>query len=102
MRKHLIIGCGPAALAAAQAIRSVSGDDEIKLVTRESNPPYSPAALPYLLSAELEELKLFAKGEDCLKATRAKLVCGREAVELFPDNKQIKYGDGERKNTINS
>jgi phenylglyoxylate dehydrogenase epsilon subunit len=96
MRKHLIIGCGPAALAAAQAIRSVSVDDEIKLVTRESSPPYSPAALPYLLSAELEELKLFAKGEDYLKATRAELVCGREAVELLPDKKQVKYGDGGR------
>jgi phenylglyoxylate dehydrogenase epsilon subunit len=93
-RKHLIIGCGPAALAAAQAIRSVSPDDEIKLVTRESSPPYSPAALPYLLSAELEELRLFAKGEDCLKATRAELVCGREAVELLPDKKQVKFGDG--------
>jgi len=95
-RKHLIIGCGPAALAAAQAIRSVSPDDEIKLVTRESSRPYSPAALPYLLSTELREARLFAKGEDCLRATRSELVCGREAVELLPDKKRVKYGDGGR------
>ena len=95
-RKHLIIGCGPAALAAAQAIRSVSPDDPIKLVTRENSPPYSPAALPYLLSAELKEPKLFAKGEDCLKATRSEPVYGREAIELLPDQKQVKYGDGGR------
>ena len=83
MRKHLIIGCGPAALAAAQAIRSLSPDDEIKLVTREGNLPYSPAALPYLLSGELKEARLFAKGEDCLKAMRAELIYGREASRFL-------------------
>ena len=96
MRKHLIIGCGPAALGAVQAIRSISPDDEIKLVTRESSLPYSPAALPYLLSGELTEARLFAKGEECLKAMRAELIRGQEVFELLPEKKQVKYGDGQK------
>ena len=96
MRKHLIIGCGPAAMEAAQAIRSASPDDEIKLVTRESCHPYSPAALPYLLSGELKETRLFTKGEDGLKAMRVELMRGREVSELIPEKKQVKYGDGQK------
>ena len=95
-RKHLIIGCGPAALAAVQAIRGISPDDEIKLVTRESHLPYSPAALPYLLSGELREPQLFAKGEDCLKGMRAELIRGQEVLEFLPEKKQVKYGDGQK------
>ena len=96
MRKHLIIGCGPAALSAVQAIRSLSPDDEIRLVTRESCLPYSPAALPYLLSGELKEPGLFAKGKECLKAMRAELIYGREVVEVSPEKKQITYADGQK------
>ena len=96
IRKHLIIGCGPAALTAAQAIRSISPNDEIKVVTREICLPYSPAALPYLLSGELKEARLFAKGEGCLKAMRAELIRGQEVCELLPEKKQVKYGDGQK------
>ncbi len=94
--KHLIIGSGPAALAAAQTIRSHRPQDEIKLVTREDCLPYSPASLPYLFSGEIKESGFFAKGADLLKAVDVKLVRGKEVEEILPEKHRVRYRDGER------
>lgn len=94
-RKHLIIGCGPAAISAVQAIRHVSQEDEIRLVTKEDSPPYSPAALPYLLSSELEESAFFAKGKEQLESMTARLVQGKEVTELLSETGQVQYRDGQ-------
>jgi phenylglyoxylate dehydrogenase epsilon subunit len=94
--KHLIIGAGPAALAAAKAIRSTDKSAEIKLVTKEETLPYSPAMLPYLISQELSEQDLFVKGQETLAAMDVQLVRGKEVVALLPDKKEIEYADGGR------
>lgn len=94
--KHLIIGAGPAALAAAQAIRNLDAAANITLVTREETLPYSPAVLPYLLSAELTENDLFAKGREILQMMNVKLAAGKEVVEVLPAANEVRYADGER------
>jgi len=94
--KHLIIGAGPAALSAANAIRSADKSAEIKLVTREETLPYSPAMLPYLISKELGEQDLFLKGRETLEAIDAQLVCGKGVVAILPDTKEVEYAGGER------
>lgn len=95
-KKHLIIGAGPAALAAANAIRSADKSAEIKLVTREETLPYSPAMLPYLISAELSEKDFFLKGQEILAAMDVTLIRGKEAVTLRPDRKEVEFADGGR------
>jgi phenylglyoxylate dehydrogenase epsilon subunit len=62
-RKHLIIGAGPAALSALEAIRRSTSQDEVKLVTMEEYLPYSPAALPYLLRGGITEAQLWLRDE---------------------------------------
>jgi phenylglyoxylate dehydrogenase epsilon subunit len=94
--KHLIIGAGPAALAAAKAIRSTDKSAEIKLVTREETLPYSPAMLPYLISQELSEQDLFVKGREALAAMNIQLVRGKEVVNIIPGRKEVEYAGGER------
>jgi phenylglyoxylate dehydrogenase epsilon subunit len=94
--KHLIIGSGPAALAAAQAIRSRRPKDIIKIVTREDCLPYSPASLPYLFSGEIKESGFFAKGADILKTIGAAVERGREVEELRPEKREVGYRDGGR------
>jgi len=94
--KHLIIGCGPAALAAAQAIRSLRPQDEIKMVTREDCPPYSPAAIPHLFSGEVTESRFFAKGDEWVKTLRAHWAREKEVEELIPEKGQVKYRDGQK------
>ncbi len=93
--RHVIIGCGPAAMSAVEAIRHVTQEDEIKIITREDTPPYSPAALPYLLSNELEEPGFFAKGEEQLESMNAHLLRGKEVVELVSETSQVQYQDGQ-------
>jgi len=94
--KHLIIGAGPAALAAAQAIRETDISAEITLVTKENSIPYSPAMLPYLISKELDENDFFAKGKDLLDNLNIKLLFGKEVVAVWPEKNEVEYADGVR------
>ncbi|HWR09465.1 NAD(P)/FAD-dependent oxidoreductase [Sporomusa sp.] len=93
--KHLIIGAGPAALAAAQAIRTCDKAAGITLVTREETLPYSPAVLPYLLNEELTEKELFAKGRDLLAALKINLICCKEVAAVLHETKEVKFTSGQ-------
>lgn len=95
-RKHLIIGCGPAALAALQKIRETNTEDEVKLVCMGACPPYSPAALPYIISGKAEEARLWLRDEDYFRRMRASLVQGVEVASVHPEKKEITYADGSR------
>src|SRR4030042_5116137 len=93
-KKHLIIGCGTAALSAAKKIRSIAREDEIKLVTMEDCLPYSPASLPYLLSGRLKEDSLWVTNDPLLQEWRFDLARGKEVVGLKVDQKGGIYQDG--------
>jgi NAD(P)H-nitrite reductase large subunit len=88
-KKHLIIGCGPAALSAVDAIRRVSNEDEITVVSKQDSPPYSPAVLPYVLSRRADESALFARDEDYFRKMAVTFFRGREAVCILPVEKRV-------------
>ena len=94
-KKHLIIGCGSAALSALEKIRSLNQEDEIKLVSMEDCLPYSPTALPYLLAGRVNEDNIWIKGEGYFEDMNANLLRGKEVVKIVPDKKQVIYSDGE-------
>jgi phenylglyoxylate dehydrogenase epsilon subunit len=93
-KKHLIIGCGHAALSALTAIRTSSPDDEVKLVTRQEFLPYSPASLPYFLSGHISDAELWAKREEDFKNSHATLCLMREVVEVIPAAGKVVFSDG--------
>lgn len=95
-RKHLIIGCGAAALAALRKIRAISSDDEVVMVTREEYLPYSPAALPYIISGRITEKDLWLVDEHYLSSMGCSLLKGKEVTEVHPEQKQVTYKDGGR------
>ena len=95
-KKHLIIGCGTAALSAAKKIRSMNRDDQIRLVTKEHTFPYSPAALPYLLSGRLKEGNLWLADDSLLHELGFQLEKSKELVGVIPENKEVIYRDGGR------
>jgi phenylglyoxylate dehydrogenase epsilon subunit len=95
-KRHLIIGCGTAALSAAKKIRSIAQEDEIKLVTMEDCLPYSPASLPYLLSGRLKEDNLWVVNDSLLREWRFDLAKGKEVVGLKVEQKEVIYKDGEQ------
>lgn len=96
MKKHFIVGSGAAGLAALKQIRSVSADDEIKIVTREKSPPYSPTALPYLLSGKIDEAKLWVVDDSFFQETKSNFAPGKEVVQILPAEKKVVYKDGEK------
>jgi phenylglyoxylate dehydrogenase epsilon subunit len=95
-RKHLIIGSGSAGLSAAEEIRRINTEDEIKLVTLEDYPPYSPTTLPYLLSGRIDEASLPMRKNDYFDSINATFLRGKEVTCLLPKAKEVVYKDGQR------
>ena len=96
MKKHLIIGSGAAGLAALKQIRSLSAEDEIRIVTMEDALPYSPTALPYLLSGKIEESYLWIVDDDFFKEMNSIYATRKELVKISPQEKQVSYRDGSK------
>lgn len=95
-KKHLIIGCGSAALAALETIRSVANGDEIKVVTAEGYIPYSPTALPYLLSGRIKEDNLWMRPPSYFARLNATFETGRKAIQIIPEQKEVCFADGSK------
>ena len=95
-RKHLIVGCGSAGLSAAEEIRRISTEDEVKVVTSEDYPPYSPTLLPYLLSGRTDEANLPMRKENYFDSIKATFARGKQVIRLLPEAKEVIYKDGER------
>jgi NADPH-dependent 2,4-dienoyl-CoA reductase/sulfur reductase-like enzyme len=53
--KHVIIGCGPAGVVAAETLRKQRPKDEIVMIGDEHEPPHSRMAIPYLLTGAIDE-----------------------------------------------
>ena len=96
MTKHVIIGCGPAALSAVETIRDISKDDEIKLITREDRLPYSPSVLPYLLAGRISDSDIWLKGENYFSDKKIDFLPKSEVVSITPETKEIVYSDNSR------
>jgi NAD(P)H-nitrite reductase large subunit len=97
-KKHLIIGAGQAALSAADTIRQLDRECEIRLVSKENCLPYSPATLVYLLSGRVKEADLCLKDENYFRNLGISLVIGKEVTRVFPQVKKVDYHDGTSEN----
>jgi len=94
-KKHLIIGCGSAAIAAIGKIRELAPEDDIKVVTREETLPYSPTALPYLLSGRIKEENFWMKDDAYFDRMRVIFARGKEVTQISCGNKTVVYKDGD-------
>ena len=95
-KKHVIIGCGTAALAALKEMRKVNSGDEIKLVTMEPHLPYSPTSLPYLISGRIKESDIPMVMDDFFDQMKATWVRGKRVEHLDPEKREIRYDSHER------
>jgi 3-phenylpropionate/trans-cinnamate dioxygenase ferredoxin reductase component len=90
----LIIGGGPAGLAAARAYRSSSGRGAVGIVTDERRVPYNrPPLSKELLRAEIEEDELPLETEQWFSEHEIDLISTR-AVTLDPDAKRVMLSGG--------
>ncbi len=90
----LIIGGGPAGLAAARAYRSSSGQGRVGIVTDERRVPYNrPPLSKELLRAEIEEDDLPLETEQWFSEQGIDLISAR-AVTLDPGAKTVMLSGG--------
>lgn len=94
MKQHVIIGCGTAALAAAEKIRAINREDAIEIFTRENGSPYSPTALPYLLAGRIGERELALREDTFFQENGCTLKGGKTAVRIDPSEKKVVFSDG--------
>ncbi len=78
-RRHVLIGGGPATIAAAEAIRGADPAAEITLVSAEQDGYYSRPGLAYLLAREVPERRLFPFTDADFAGLRATRISGRAA-----------------------
>jgi phenylglyoxylate dehydrogenase epsilon subunit len=94
-RKHLMIGCGSAALSALKQMRKLGSEDEVKLVAMENYPPYSPMSLPYLLSGKRKEPEIYLTESNFFDDMKATLITGRRVDGIRPRDHSVIYDNGK-------
>jgi NAD(P)H-nitrite reductase large subunit len=95
MTKYVIIGTGVAAIAAADAIRSVDGVGSITFIGEDPHGFYSRPGLAYYLTGELDEKQLFPYRSEDYKRLNAhfyrglavKILTAEKIVELNPSTR---------------
>lgn len=94
-RRHLVIlGHGAAALKAAAAIGRQAREAPLTLVAEEPFPAYSRMLLPYYVSGRIEETGLFLRDKRFYQEMGIRLVEGRAARCLLPQQQRVGLADG--------
>ncbi len=61
---YVIIGAGPAGVAAAETLHKADAESSIILIGGEGKPPYSRMAIPYVLTGKIEEDGTYLRKSD--------------------------------------
>lgn len=94
--RYLILGGGPAGIAAAKTIRKRKPDAEIVIATDETEAPYLRPLLPDLiLGNAVDETILDPQGRDLAEKGVRRLTGGR-AVRLDRGNRMVDFSEGTR------
>lgn len=92
--KYLILGGGPAGIAAAKTIRKAKSDAGIVIATDEKEGPYLRPLLPDLILGDAgDETILDPQGRDLVEKG-VRLLTGRLAVRLDTGNRKVDFSDG--------
>ncbi len=94
-RRHVLVGGGPATIAAAEAIRGADADAQIVVVGADPHGYYSRPGLAYYLTDELPERRLFPFGAAELRALGVSWI-GERAEAIEPGAHQVVLASGRR------
>jgi NAD(P)H-nitrite reductase large subunit len=95
MAQHLILGNGIAAISAARAIKSVSPQDAITIVSNESYPAYSPTLITYYLMGKIGFKNIFISDKASYRKNGIDLRLNSKIVKVEADQKKVLLGDGQ-------
>jgi NADPH-dependent 2,4-dienoyl-CoA reductase/sulfur reductase-like enzyme len=93
-RRHVIVGNGPAGLAAAEAIRRHDASADIRIIGAEDHRFYSRPGLAYVLTGAIPEKRLFSRPDsDYARANIRRTVGTVQTVD--PRSHRLELADGE-------
>jgi len=90
--RHVIVGAGPAGMAALQTIRALDAQAEIALVCDEA--PCARMVLPYYLLGNIEEQAVFTADDAWLAEQRIEAHIGRRVASVDTGAQQLALDDG--------
>ncbi len=90
--KIVIIGGGAGGLSTASNIRKLDKNAKITVITRDENIAYSPCAIPYVLSGQVDHFKdiIMHQPEDYLERD-IEVITQAEVFEVSSGEKTVKY-----------
>jgi len=94
---YLIIGASHAGLSALDAIRRCDDEASLTLVTTEKRPPYSPTALPYVISGKTDPEKTDIRTSRYFEDLGVNYINGASATRIDTQTCQVTLDNG---NTI--
>ncbi|MFA6309366.1 MAG: FAD-dependent oxidoreductase [Clostridia bacterium] len=97
--RHLILGNGAAGMTAAQKLREINNDDEITVVTYESDTAYAKIMLPDYIGGSKQREKLILRDTYYYKTAKIDLLreCNVESIDIVTKSvrlnckKQLEY-----------
>ena len=92
--KYLILGCGPAGIAAAKAIRGKDKKGEIVMATEEQGPPYLRPLLTDLIMGRVDVAGIADPQAMDLDAQGINVHHGKRAERVDPAGNRVIFADG--------
>lgn len=92
--RYLILGSGPAGIAAARAARQMEQDAEVVVATEESASPYLRPHLPDVVSGEKEAGAVADPQGNALAAERIEVRQGKRARRVDAPRNRVTFSDG--------
>ena len=92
---YLIIGGSHAGLSAIDAIRRCDSEAALTLVTMEKRRPYSPTALPYVISGKTEPEKTDIRPLNYFKDLGVNYINGAAATQIDTKINQVSLNNGD-------
>lgn len=92
----VIVGNGPAAIAAVEAIRETDSDCQITIVSGEAGCAYTPCFLGKFVAGTASAEQLALKCDDFYEVNRVELLSGRAVTAVEPEQHEIVLQDGTR------
>ena len=88
-KRFVVVGNGIAGISAAYAIRGLNKEAQIKIISEEPYPTYSPCMLPNYLSGEVSRERVFVREFPDYSRDNIQLITSEKAITLDLERKNV-------------
>jgi len=88
-KRFVVVGNGIAGISAAYAIRGLNKEAQIKIISEEPYPTYSPCVLPNYLSGEISRDRVFVREFPDYSRDNIQLITSEKAITLDVERKSV-------------